>query len=211
MVSNDKIKQLLLDKREGKNIKGYLVCDACHGSYELQPGEKPEDFSSKCECGGRLIHTKNISNPNNNENKKIKKILIYGTILVAAVIIIGMFIFTLIIIGYLGISAQANHITNDAGQGSYYDQLAIVQTQYNNISTELSNLQTKADSPNNKNLFTTYMNVELQQIKTQDAINSAQIALASGQSTSVVQSKINAANAQLKAENNSLSTLQHML
>ena len=50
---------------------------------------------------------------------------------------------------------QSNHFTNDAGQGSYYDQLAVMQTQYNNLSKELSNLQTKADSPNNKNLFNT--------------------------------------------------------
>ena len=56
MVSNDKIKQSLADKREGRDINGYLVCDTCQGSYELQSGEKPEDFSSKCECGGRLTH-----------------------------------------------------------------------------------------------------------------------------------------------------------
>jgi len=33
---------------------GYLLCDTCHGSYELQPGELPADFSEKCECGGNL-------------------------------------------------------------------------------------------------------------------------------------------------------------
>ena len=60
MVSNDEIKQNLKEKREQKDINGCLLCDSCHGSYELQPGEKPEDFSSHCECGGKLTHTNNI-------------------------------------------------------------------------------------------------------------------------------------------------------
>lgn len=33
---------------------GYLVCDKCKGYYTLQPGESPDDFSDKCECGGKL-------------------------------------------------------------------------------------------------------------------------------------------------------------
>jgi hypothetical protein len=32
----------------------YLVCDKCGGCYELQEGESSEDFSDKCECGGKL-------------------------------------------------------------------------------------------------------------------------------------------------------------
>ena len=38
---------------------GYLVCEKCGGYYELKPGEKPEDFSDKCECGGKLSYTDN--------------------------------------------------------------------------------------------------------------------------------------------------------
>ncbi len=59
MVSNDELKQRLREKKEGKDINGYLICDTCHGSYELKPGEKPENFSSKCECGGQLRYTNN--------------------------------------------------------------------------------------------------------------------------------------------------------
>lgn len=33
---------------------GYLVCDKCNGYYKLQKGENPEDFTDKCECGGKL-------------------------------------------------------------------------------------------------------------------------------------------------------------
>ena len=33
----------------------YLYCDKCGGYYVLNPGESPQDFSDKCECGGHLI------------------------------------------------------------------------------------------------------------------------------------------------------------
>lgn len=42
----------------------YLVCDKCGSYYELQPGESPEDFDLKCECGGKLEFF------NSNENNK---------------------------------------------------------------------------------------------------------------------------------------------
>lgn len=42
---------------------GYLVCDACGGYYELQEGEKPEDYSDECECGGKLHYTDSLEDP----------------------------------------------------------------------------------------------------------------------------------------------------
>lgn len=39
---------------------GYLVCDNCEGYYELQAGEKPEDFSDECECGGKLSYVETL-------------------------------------------------------------------------------------------------------------------------------------------------------
>ena len=48
------------------NIKcvfmSYLVCDQCGGYYELQPGESPDDFKNKCECGGHLKYTQKLDN-----------------------------------------------------------------------------------------------------------------------------------------------------
>jgi hypothetical protein len=57
MVSNEEISQKLRNKREGKALNSYLVCDSCGGYYELQPGEAPENFNLDCECGGRLIQS----------------------------------------------------------------------------------------------------------------------------------------------------------
>ena len=77
MVSNEEIKQKLGEKKE-THTNEYLICDTCQGSYELQTGEKPEDFSMECECGGNLTYSKNISTPDRSGDTKIKKIALLG-------------------------------------------------------------------------------------------------------------------------------------
>lgn len=39
---------------------GYLVCNKCKSYYELQAGEKPEDFYLECECGGKYIYSESL-------------------------------------------------------------------------------------------------------------------------------------------------------
>ena len=53
-----------------ENNRSYLVCDSCKGYYELQEGESPEDFSDKCECGGKLEYIKKIERSEDNIKKK---------------------------------------------------------------------------------------------------------------------------------------------
>lgn len=38
----------------------YLICEQCGGYYELQEGEKVEDFSDECECGGKLRYAESL-------------------------------------------------------------------------------------------------------------------------------------------------------
>jgi len=54
---------------------GYLICDTCHGYYELKNGESPEDFSSKCECGGNLEYKSSISSNQETESEGRDKIV----------------------------------------------------------------------------------------------------------------------------------------
>jgi hypothetical protein len=49
---------------------GYLVCEKCGGYYELQPGESPDEFKNKCECGGDIKYVKNLE----GQNKNLKEI-----------------------------------------------------------------------------------------------------------------------------------------
>ena len=74
IVSNEELKQRLREKKEGKAINGYLICDTCHGSHQLKPGEKPEDFSSKCECGGQLKYINNLDNKTDWEDFPINTV-----------------------------------------------------------------------------------------------------------------------------------------
>lgn len=46
---------------------GYLKCDTCGGSYELENKESPDDFSDTCECGGTLTYFEG-TNPVQNNN-----------------------------------------------------------------------------------------------------------------------------------------------
>ena len=54
---------------------GFLICNKCDGSYELQAGEYPEDFDLACECGGELKFHNNLNNDyQENLNPKIESI-----------------------------------------------------------------------------------------------------------------------------------------
>jgi len=55
--NNKDISDRLSKMREKREISpGYLLCNNCNGYYELQAGEKADDFSDECECGGNLEH-----------------------------------------------------------------------------------------------------------------------------------------------------------
>lgn len=45
----------------------YLVCNECGSYYELQPGEKPEDFDLACQCGG-ILKNKESNEPEDEFN-----------------------------------------------------------------------------------------------------------------------------------------------
>lgn len=53
---------------------GYLICDKCGGYYALQYGEFPEDFSGKCDCGGKLIYSESLETSVKDFNDSITKI-----------------------------------------------------------------------------------------------------------------------------------------
>jgi len=71
MVSNEEISRRLRDRREGKPLNCFLVCNSCGGYYKLQQGESPEDFNWGCDCGGQLIKspTETLSNFENRAEK----------------------------------------------------------------------------------------------------------------------------------------------
>jgi len=47
----------------------YLVCDTCKNYYELQTGELTNDFSDKCDCGGKLKYLETLESFDKNMEK----------------------------------------------------------------------------------------------------------------------------------------------
>lgn len=208
MVSNKEIKQKLRIQKEGTNTEGYLVCDNCQGSYELQPGEKPEDFSDECECGGNLTYLKNISNPNREEDTQLKKIVKKGTIIGVVLIALIIFIYPL---AYIGISSITSSTTTNMGSGSAYDQLAVLKSDYNSLNDQYTSVQSTVDSSNNANAKTAFTNAKLELVKANSDINDVDSALSSGKSNEEVTQRINNAQAQLDTAKSSLSSVKAMI
>ncbi len=50
---------------------GYLVCEKCGGQYELAENEVPDDFSDKCECGGKLTYIDRSNKPKTALNPQV--------------------------------------------------------------------------------------------------------------------------------------------
>lgn len=80
----------------------YIVCDKCGGYYELQPGESPEDFESKCECKGNLKYVQNL-NPNAQDlkpfNTRFMELLNWKAIAAGCIVFAAAFITQGILIG----------------------------------------------------------------------------------------------------------------
>ncbi len=76
---------------------GYLVCDECEGYYELSFGERVDDFSDKCQCGGKLRFVEGLDQVNDLDDKKqgfrmllTKRKLLFGLLIL---IIGGLIVF----------------------------------------------------------------------------------------------------------------------
>jgi hypothetical protein len=209
MVSNDEIKHRLNEQRTGTTIKEYLVCDTCQGVYELQSGEKPEDFSDECECGGKLTYSNNISNNDVNEPTKTSKMVRNG--LIIFVVLLGLIIFVAPFAYFGFLSMTSSSITSNVGSGSDYDQLAVLKSGYNSLNAQFDSVQQSVDSSNNKNAKTAFINAKLELVKANSDINDVDSALSAGKSSDEVTQRINTAQAQLNQAKSSLSSVKAMI
>ena len=213
MVSNQELKEKLYEKRTGSDIKEYLVCNTCKGSYELQPGEKPGDFSSECECGGQLIYNRNI--PTSDKDKRRNKI-----ILGAAIIVIFMvFVFPVLAIEYMLISEAYAPTNKTLGTVRGYDQNSnndIIQL--NNLTTKFTALEKKDDSlaskvqnSNNASLQKAYSNSQLQLRQSNAEILDLEDAVSTRQSQDEIQNKVTATQSQLNIAQKSINNVTSMM
>ena len=71
----------------------YLICDTCESYYELQPGESPDDFTDKCECGGNLHYCDSLNKDyitHNKSNKNKKPVDIIDLIITAVMFLVAV-------------------------------------------------------------------------------------------------------------------------
>jgi hypothetical protein len=58
---NTAIAHYIVQNAENEPNRGYLVCDSCNGYYKLQIDESSDDFTSECECGGKLKYKEKLT------------------------------------------------------------------------------------------------------------------------------------------------------
>ena len=207
MVSNQELKEKLRKKRSSPNIKGYLVCDTCKGSYELQAGEKPEDYSSECECGGKLIYNRNILP--SNKNTKLRNTILLGLALFFIFIILASIAIPIIVLGIYSNSQEA--VTNHKGTSQDYDQLNNLTKSYDSLENHYQGLRTSVDNSKNTNLKSAYLNAQLQLEKINTAISNVDSVLSTGQPQSVIDERMGTAQAQLIIAQKSLNNVTSMI
>ncbi|MEN6552021.1 MAG: DUF4013 domain-containing protein [Methanobacterium sp.] len=99
----------------------YLVCEKCGGYYKLQPGESPEDFSDKCECGGNLKFVQDLDDNSSediiSEKQNFKDKLKYLLNNKWNLAFIGVLILVICLVGFT--STQKAVVTNSTLIGTY--------------------------------------------------------------------------------------------
>ena len=207
MVSNQELKERLREKRSSPNIQGYLVCDTCKGSYELQAGEKPKDYSSECECGGKLSYNRNILPQ--NKNTKLRDMIIFGSVLFVIFIVIASITIPIIVLGVW--SNSQNAVTNHNGTSQDYDQFNNLTASYDSLENHYQDLGTTVYNSKNTNLKSAYLNAQLQLEKTNTTLSNVDSALSTGQPQSVINERIDTAQAQLIIAQKSLNNVTSMM
>ena len=206
MVSNQELKERLREKKSGPNATRYLVCDKCNGSYELQAGEKPEDYSPECECGGKLNYNRNISS--SNKTSKLKNIIIVGSVSFVIAIFLASFIVPIIALEIWG---HQEAITNNMGNSAEYNELNTMTSSYDSLENQYQGLETSVYNSKNTNLKTAYSNAQIQLENTNTTISNVESALSTGQSQSQVNNRIKAAQTQLILAQKSMNNVTSML
>lgn len=123
-------------------------------------------------------------------------------------------IFILLTIGvlaYLGFQAISSTITTDAGSGAYYDKLAVLKSDYDNLSSQYDSTKLAVDKRNDKNLTTDYDAAKIELIQAQSDISDVESAINTKKSPEEIQNRIDIAQQQLQKASDSLSALRAKL
>ena len=96
------------------------------------------------------------------------------------------------------ISIVSSGLTNDISSGNQYDDLALLESQFNNLSLKFDDIKSKYYSDKDAASMDQYNTAKLELTRTQTAIDNVKSALDSGKPSNEVDSRLDFAQKQLQ-------------
>lgn len=138
--------------------------------------------------------------------RKSRLSLFKSTSMLISVVGIIMIISTIIVVAYVGYSVVSSGITNEISSGTQYDQLAELQSEYNNLSVKFDNIKSTyyAGGPDDVKV---YNDAKLELKRADTAIQNVQSALDAGKPSNEVDSRLDFAKEKLKTASKAYNSL----
>ena len=140
--------------------------------------------------------------------KKSRLNLFRSTSMLISIVGVIMIVSTIIVVGYIGFSMVSSGLTNDISSGNQYDDLALLESQFNNLSLKFDDIKSKYYSDKDAASMDQYNTAKLELTRTQTAIDNVKSALDSGKPSNEVDSRLDFAQKQLPYENKAPQILQ---
>jgi len=138
--------------------------------------------------------------------RKSRLSLFKSTSMLISVVGIIMIISTIIVVAYVGYSIVSNGITNEISSGTQYDELAELQSSYNNLSVKFDSIKSTYYAGGADDVKV-YNDAKLELTRADSAIQNVQSALDAGKPSNEVDSRIEFAKEKLDTANKAYNSL----
>ncbi len=138
--------------------------------------------------------------------RKSRLSLFKSTSMLISVVGIIMIISTIIVVAYVGYSIVSSGITNEISSGTQYDQLAELQSSYNNLSVKFDSIKSTYYAGGADDVKV-YNDAKLELTRANSAIQNVQSALDAGKPSNEVDSRIEFAKEKLDTANKAYNSL----
>lgn len=138
--------------------------------------------------------------------RKSRLSLFKSTSMLISVVGIIMIISTIVVVAYVGYSIVSTGITNEISSGTQYDELAVLKTEYNNLSVKFDNIKPTYYAGGSDDVKI-YNDAKLELTRANSAIENVQSALDAGKPSNEVDSRIDYAKDKLKIANEAYNNL----
>ena len=138
--------------------------------------------------------------------RKSRLSLFKSTSMLISVVGIIMIISTIVVVAYVGYSMVSTGITNEISSGTQYDELAVLQTEYNNLSVKFDSIKPTYYAGDADDIKV-YNDAKLELTRANSAIENVQSALDANKPSNEVDSRIDFAKEKLKIANQAYNNL----